>query len=82
MARRPEAKKAGAQARGLPGKDEILEYIKTSPTKAGKREIARAFDVAEPQRVGLNRLLDEHVRGGHARRATARGCTRRAGRRR
>jgi ribonuclease R len=42
---------------GLPGRDEILEFIKTSPTKVGKREIARAFGVRGPQRMEFNRLL-------------------------
>jgi ribonuclease R len=60
MSRRPTKgiKKGGPPKRdGLPGRDEILEYIKTSPTKVGKREIARAFGVRGPQRVDFNRLL-------------------------
>lgn len=42
---------------GLPDKDEILEFIRTSPTKVGKREIARAFGVRGPDRLALNRTL-------------------------
>jgi ribonuclease R len=60
MSRRPTkgTKKGGPPQRdGLPGRDEILEFIKTSPTKVGKREIARAFGVRGPQRVDFNRLL-------------------------
>jgi ribonuclease R len=58
MPRRPKAKKSGPPKRdGLPGRDEILDFIKTSPTKVGKREIARAFDIRGPQRVDFNRLL-------------------------
>lgn len=58
MARKPTGAKGGTQAQGkLPDREEILEYIRTAPTKVGKREIARAFGVRGPQRVELNRLL-------------------------
>ncbi len=60
MSRRPTKgiKKGGPPKRdGLPGRDEIIEFIRTSPTKVGKREIARAFGVRGPQRVEFNRLL-------------------------
>jgi len=59
MSRRPKGpNKSGPPKRdGLPGRDEILEFIKTSPTKVGKREIARAFGVRGPQRMEFNRLL-------------------------
>jgi ribonuclease R len=58
MPRRPKGPKSGPPKRdGLPGRDEILDFIKTSPTKVGKREIARAFDIRGPQRVEFNRLL-------------------------
>ena len=59
MSRRPKGpNKSGPPKRdGLPGRDEILEFIKSSPTKVGKREIARAFGVRGPQRVDFNRLL-------------------------
>jgi len=58
MARRPKSAKGGTPKRGgLPGKDEILEFIRTAPTKVGKREIARAFNVRGAERLELNRLL-------------------------
>jgi len=58
MPRKPKAKIPGPQGRGgLPGKDEILEYIKSSPGKVGKREIARAFGIKGSDRLDLNRLL-------------------------
>jgi ribonuclease R len=59
MPRRPKPKKSGGPPKrdGLPGRDEILDFIKTSPTKVGKREIARAFDIRGPERVDFNRLL-------------------------
>ncbi len=59
MPRRPKGNQRGGPPKrdGLPGRDEILEFIKTSPTKVGKREIARAFGVRGGQRVDFNRLL-------------------------
>jgi ribonuclease R len=58
MSRRPKGARGGPPKRdGLPGRDEILEFIKTSPTKVGKREISRAFGITGPQRVEFNRLL-------------------------
>ena len=59
MARKPKrASKAGAAPpRELPSKDDILEFIRSEPTKVGKREIARAFGVRGDQRLALNRLL-------------------------
>ncbi len=58
MPRRPKVKKSGPPKRdALPTRDEVLEFIKTSPSKVGKREIARAFSIKGPQRVDFNRLL-------------------------
>ena len=64
MARRPKdargpkgAKASVPQRTGLPGKHEILEFIKTASGKVGKREIAKAFGVRGPDRVDLNRTL-------------------------
>ena len=66
MPRRPKGNQKGGPPKrdGLPGRDEILEFIKTSPTKVGKREIARAFGVRGPQRVDFNRLLASMTEDG------------------
>jgi len=65
MARRPKGPKSGPPKRdGMPSRDEILEFIKTSPTKVGKREIARAFSIKGPQRLDLNRLLASMTEDG------------------
>jgi ribonuclease R len=65
MPRRPKGPKSGPPKRaGLPGRDEILEFIKTSPTKVGKREIARAFGVRGPDRMEFNRLLASMAEDG------------------
>lgn len=58
MSRKPKAKSSGPKKRdGLPGRDEILEFIKTSPGRVGKREIARAFGIKGSERLDLNRIL-------------------------
>jgi ribonuclease R len=65
MPRKPKGAKGGPPRRvGLPGRDEILEFIKTSPTKVGKREIGRAFGVRGPDRMEFNRLLSSMAEDG------------------
>lgn len=44
---------------GLPSKQQILEFLSTSQTKAGKREIARAFGISGGAKIALKRLLGE-----------------------
>lgn len=54
----PKAKSGGPKRHGaLPGRDEILDFVKSSPGRVGKREIARAFGVKGAERLELNRLL-------------------------
>ncbi len=43
----------------LPSKDELLDYIRSQPDGTGKRDIARAFKVAGPERIELKRMLRE-----------------------
>jgi ribonuclease R len=42
---------------GLPSREQILEFIETSETPAGKREIARAFGLAGNEKIALKHLL-------------------------
>ena len=42
---------------GLPTHKQILEFIKDSPTPAGKREIARAFGLKGQEKIQLKALL-------------------------
>jgi len=44
---------------GLPTPDQILEFIETSPTPAGKREIARAFGLTAQQKILLKAQLKD-----------------------
>ena len=64
MSRKPKPKTSGPKKRdGLPSRDEILEFIKSSPGRVGKREIARAFGIKGAERLDLNRLLAERLAG-------------------
>ncbi len=51
MARKP------TPAPGLPSRQQILDFIKDSPTPAGKREIARAFGLKGQEKIKLKALL-------------------------
>ncbi|MFA5898260.1 MAG: RNB domain-containing ribonuclease, partial [Hyphomicrobium sp.] len=78
MSRKPKARNTGPRKRdGLPGRDEILDFIKTSPGKVGKREIARAFGITGPERVDFNRLLasmtEEGMLSGEGKRLRKKG---------
>jgi ribonuclease R len=55
-------KRAGDDA--LPSKQDILEFVKDSPSKTSKREIARAFSVRPQHRVALRALLKEMADDG------------------
>ena len=56
--------KAAPTSPGLPSKDEILDFLSTSETKAGKREIARAFGIKGGAKIALKRTLTEMARDG------------------
>ncbi len=45
------------KAKGRPTPQEILEFIKSSPTKVGKRELARAFNLKGHDRLWLKETL-------------------------
>jgi ribonuclease R len=47
------------RATGLPSRDEILTYLESAGSRAGKREIARAFLIKGGDRIALKRLLTE-----------------------
>ncbi|MXO58842.1 ribonuclease R [Altererythrobacter salegens] len=44
---------------GLPSKEQVLEFIRTSDGPAGKREIARAFGLKGQEKIGLKKLLGD-----------------------
>jgi len=48
----------------FPTRDQVLEFIRESPTPVGRREIARAFHITGADRVPLKLLLKELERDG------------------
>ncbi len=50
--------------KGLPTREAILDFIASSPTPVGKREIARQFKVHPADRVALKGLIKEIEREG------------------
>ncbi len=44
---------------GLPSREKIIEFITTSPTSAGKREIAKAFGLHGAEKIALKALLKD-----------------------
>jgi ribonuclease R len=49
---------------GLPSKDQVLEFIRTSDGPAGKREIARAFGLKGQEKIALKKLLGDMAEEG------------------
>ena len=43
--------------KGLPTREQVLDFIQTSDEPAGKREIARAFGLRGPDKIALKALL-------------------------
>jgi ribonuclease R len=55
----PRKPKDARREAGLPSKEAILDYVRSAGTKAGKREIARAFSLKGDDRAALKGLLAE-----------------------
>ena len=63
------ARKAKSPPPDLPTADQLIDFIKNSPGKVGKREIARAFSIKGSDRIALKRLLKSLEEDGKLRRA-------------
>ncbi len=63
MARRA-SRQSDLERSALPTKDEILDYVQSTPGKVGKREIAKAFGVKGGDRIALKTLLAEMADAG------------------
>ncbi|WP_205214864.1 ribonuclease R [Altererythrobacter sp. ZODW24] len=50
--------------KGLPSREQILEFIRNSATPAGKREIAKAFGVKGQEKIKLKSLLKDMAEEG------------------
>ncbi|WP_374372982.1 ribonuclease R [Dongia sp.] len=74
-----KSSQAEGKAVPFPTKEQVLEFIRTSPVPVGKREIARAFHLRGQDRIPLKALLKEleqqgEVDRGHAKRLAAPGA--------
>jgi ribonuclease R len=60
----------------LPTKQQILDFIRESPTPVGKREIARAFGISGGDRIVLKAMLKEIAEEGTVERGRGRRLSR------
>ena len=60
MAKRPNKR----HPQGMPSREQVLEFIQTSETPAGKREIAKAFGLKGQEKIALKRLLKDMAEEG------------------
>jgi ribonuclease R len=60
----------------LPTKQQILDFIRDSPTPVGKREIARAFGIGGGDRIALKAMLKEIAAEGSVERGRGRRLAR------
>jgi ribonuclease R len=58
------ARRAKPSPAGLPSKDQILEFVRTSDKPAGKREIAKAFGLKGQEKIALKRVLKDMAEEG------------------
>lgn len=58
------AKRHNSRPEGMPSREQVLEFIQTSDTPAGKREIARAFGLKGQEKIALKRLLKDMAEEG------------------
>ena len=48
----------------IPSKQEILDFIKSSPVRVGKRELARAFNLRGSDKIDLKAIIKELEKEG------------------
>ena len=58
------SKRSSKLPQGLPTAKQVLEFIQSSDTPAGKREIARAFGLKGQEKIALKRLLKDMAEEG------------------
>ncbi|WP_171033003.1 ribonuclease R [Qipengyuania marisflavi] len=59
-----DKKKYHGRPQGLPSQTAILEFLQTSPTPAGKREIAKAFGLKGQEKIALKKRLKDMAEEG------------------
>lgn len=57
-------KQPSRRPQGMPSREQILEFLQTSDTPAGKREIAKAFGLKGQEKITLKRLLKDMAEEG------------------
>ncbi|NWH08561.1 MAG: ribonuclease R [Alphaproteobacteria bacterium] len=72
--RAPKTKARNAD--GLPSKDDVLNFLAEHPGEAGKREIARAFNIKGAARIALKVMLKELEGEGAIQRGRGKRLTR------
>ena len=66
MAKTPSPKKKTRAERPFPTREQILEYIKENPDRAGKREVGRAFGITgSGAKIALKAILKDLLEEGH-----------------
>ncbi|MEO0690413.1 MAG: VacB/RNase II family 3'-5' exoribonuclease [Pseudomonadota bacterium] len=58
------ANRSPKRPQGMPSREQVLEFIQSSDTPAGKREIARAFGLKGQEKIALKRLLRDMAEEG------------------
>ncbi|MCP9223238.1 ribonuclease R [Erythrobacter sp. LQ02-29] len=64
MTQQKNAKHSHGKPQGLPTREQILEFIQTSDTPAGKREIAKAFGLKGQEKIALKKRLKDMAEEG------------------
>ena len=57
-------KHRGGRPQGMPSREQVIEFIQTSDTPAGKREIAKAFGLKGQEKIALKALLKDMAEEG------------------
>jgi ribonuclease R len=63
-AKKAEAPRKRDREQGLPTREQILEFVSSSTTSIGKREIARAFNIKGADRIPLKQMLKAMAEDG------------------
>lgn len=60
----PKSRPSSRPQPGMPTREQVIEFIQTSPTPAGKREIAKAFGLKGQEKIALKKLLKDMAEEG------------------
>lgn len=60
----PKSRPPSRPQPGMPTREQVIEFIQSSPTPAGKREIAKAFGLKGQEKIALKKLLKDMAEEG------------------